>query len=204
MDDTDRPTAEQRQELASDIYNRGREAVVVLPTGFDLKLLEATANTKNIYEAQIRMADEAIAVAVRGGNLTTMVDGGSRAAIEGQERRGDQAKLAFDAQSLTTTIHDQSLTWWAEFNFGDRRLAPWPSYPVEPDKDIKAAADSANSALDAAKKASDMGFDNDRQAFVEEFGLSGWLKPGASTNPPDTTATEPPIPPQDPASDLPN
>jgi hypothetical protein len=177
-------TAEQRSELAQDIYARGKDAVIVLPEGFDLKLVEAKANTKQIYEAQIEMANNAIAIAIRGGNLTTSHEGGSRAAIEGQERRGDQVKLRFDASTLGATIHDQSLKWWAEFNFGDSKLAPWPEWPVEEDEDLKTTAETANSAADAAQKFINMGFEIDRKVFADKFGFGDWLKPGAPVDKP--------------------
>lgn len=178
-------TKEQRAQLANDIYARGREAVVVLPAGFDLKLVEATANTKQIYEAQIRMADEAIAVAVRGGNLTTVMSqgAGSRAAAETQERTGDHAKLKFDAQSLTTTIHDQSLVWWAEFNFGDRKLAPWPVYPVEEEEDLKSKVEGEEKAFLVVDAAERLGFEVDRKLFLEEHRIT-WAKPGEAPVPP--------------------
>src|SRR5690606_5467431 len=117
-----------------------------------LKLLEARADTEKIYNAQVKAANMAITIAIRGGNLTTEVsEGGSLAATEAQERTGDWAKLRDDSQKLTTTLHDQSLTWWAEFNFGDRKLAPWPVYPVEPKRDMVARANTATAAVTAAE-----------------------------------------------------
>lgn len=184
---------EQRQELANDIYSRGKDGVVVLADDFDLKLVEASANHRQIYEAQIRMADEAIAVAVRGGNLSTVTREGSLAAAEQQSKTGDQAKLKFDAQSLTTTIHDQSLVWWAEFNFGDRKLAPWPVYPVEPEEDLQQKVESEEKAFTVVKQAEELGFDVDRKAFLEEHKIS-WAKPGAPKPPPAPPVAPPPIP----------
>lgn len=180
-------TREQRQELAQDIYNRGKDGVVVLPDDFDLKLIEQTANQRNTYEAQIAMANEAIAVAVRGGNLSTVTKGGSLAAAEQQHETGDLAKLKFDAQSLTTTIHDQSLVWWAEFNFGDAKLAPWPVYPVEEEEDLKSKVESEEKAFTVVKQAEDLGFDVDRKAFLEEHKIS-WAKPGTKPAAPKPVA----------------
>lgn len=184
-------TPEMRQELAQEVYSRGRDGVVVMPPGFTAKLVEATANTRDIYDAQIAAANTAIAIAVRGGNLTTEISqgsGGSRAAAQVQQKLGDEGRLAFDAQALTTTLHDQSLVWWAEFNFGDRKLAPWPIYPVEPEKDVLAQAQAADVAAEVVGKFEDRGFEVDREAFVEEFGLSSWLKPGKKVAPPTSSA----------------
>lgn len=185
-------TKEQRQELAQDIYSRGKDGVIALPDDFDLKLIEQVANQRNTYEAQIRMADEAIAVAVRGGNLSTVTKEGSLAAAEQQGKTGDAAKLKFDAQSLTTTIHDQSLVWWAEFNFGDAKLAPWPVYPVEEEEDLKAKTEGEFKSFETVEKAELLGFDVDRKAFLEEHKIS-WAKPGTkpATPPTPPVATTP-------------
>lgn len=194
------PAAELRRQLADEIKRRGRDGVVMLPAGFDLKLVQVAAGTNELSDAQIEMANEAIAVNIRGGNLSTVVKEGSNAAAESQERTGDQGKLRFDAQAWTTTVHDQSLTHWAERNFGDRQLAPYPVYPVEPKKNLKVEADTANGALDAAKKATDLGFKLDRPGFIDEFELDGWLKPGEDLPKPAPVApTGAPTPPPAPA-----
>lgn len=178
LGDLEVETAEQRAELAEDLYARGRDGVAALPPGWDAKLVESTANTKNLYDAQIEMANKAITIAIRGGNLTTDVGkSGSRAAAETQAETGDHAALKFDAQSLTTTIHDQSLVWWAEFNFGDPRLAPWPVYPTEEGEDLTEKATTAGAAAGAAKQMQDLGLEVDAQGFIETFGLSEWVKP---------------------------
>lgn len=168
-----------RNALAQDIYERGREAVVVLPAGFDLKLVEATANTKELFDAQIQMANTAIAIYVRGGNLTTEINQGtgSRAASETQERLGDDAKLRFDAQCLTSTIHDQSLMPWAQFNFGDPTLAPWPEYPTEPEEDLAGKVKSELESFNVVEKAEQLGFEVDREEFLRDHGIT-WAKPG--------------------------
>ena len=159
----------QRAQLAKDIYELGREGIAFLPPGFDLKKVELVANTRDIYLAQIEMANTAIAILVRGGNLSTEVKGGSFAATESQAETGDASKRRFDAQSLTTTIHDQSLVWWASFNFGAAELAPWPVYPVEPKKDLKARSETLNTASTAVDRMLANGLPLDLAALGEEF-----------------------------------
>lgn len=194
-----KPAARLRQELAQEIYQRGRDGVCILPANFDLKLVETTANTKAIYDAQISMANTSIAINIKGGNLTTEVkEGGSLAATESQERTGDLAKLRSDAQGWTTTIHDQSSVHWAEKNFGDRQLAPYAVYPVEP-KALKADAETANGALDAGKKATDLGFKINRKGFIKKFELEEWLEPGEDPPKPALGAPAPGTPAPAPA-----
>ncbi len=179
-------TDRQRQKLADDIADSGADAAIVLQSGFSLKFLEISANTKQIYEAQVELANRAIAIRIRGGNLSTNVEGGSKAAAVVQYQAGELPKLRSDADAITTTLHDQSLVWWAEFNYGDRKLAPWPVYPVDPPEDTKAKADTSDKIADAATKFDKLGFEIDEKAFKEEFGLSWlkWRKPPAETPPP--------------------
>lgn len=186
---------QERAKLANDIYNRGRNAVAALPPGVDLKLVETVADTEELFNAQIEMANTAIAVMIRGGNLGTENDGGSRAATESQARTGDLTNLRFDSQSWTTTVHDQSLVWWAKFNYGDPKLAPWPVYPVEPDEDLDKKSKTDAQALANVDTAEKLGFDVDRQAFLDEHKIT-WCKPGERPPPPkqlvETTGEEVP------------
>lgn len=163
---------DQRQELAADLAAVGSDAAVALANGFDLKLIEVAANTVQIYNAQINAADAAIAIRIRGSNLSTEVVGGSKAAAESQAKTGDTPKLKSDAQCLTTTLHDQSLVWWAEFNFGDQRLAPWPVYPVEPDEDKSQRATMFKTLGEGLAVWDKLGFEVDPKAVVEDFGLT--------------------------------
>jgi len=188
-------TDKQRKELAADLLASGDDAIAVLQAGFDLKLVELVANTKQIYEAQILLADTMIAQAIRGGNLSTNVDGqGSRAAAETQVSAGEVPKLRADGEALATTLHDQSLVWWAEFNFGDAGLAPWPVYPTEPPADTKVAAETANTAADAAGKFDKLGFEIDTDEFTQEFGIT-WIKGRKEPPAPPAPNVLPPAPP---------
>lgn len=176
-------TYEQRQELAAAIAASEEEAVIIMAAGFDLKMIQAQASSQAIYDAQIKLADLAIAIRVRGGNLSTEVKGGSNAAAEAQQSTGDNTKLRFDNGTLTTTVHDQSLVWWAEFNFGDRALAPWPQWPVEPEEDLEARVANEQKSFETVKAAEDLGFDVDRQKFLETHKID-WAKPGTKPPPP--------------------
>ena len=178
-----------RQELATDLAKMGRDGTIVLPPGLHYKLVEMGTGAVQVFDKQFEISERAINISIRGGNLTTNVDqSGSRAAAEVQERLGDQANLEFDAQSLTTTIHDQSLVHWAEFNFGSGDLAPWPVYPVQPEEDLKAKVEGEEKAFTVVAEAERLGFDVDREAFLEEHKIT-WAKPGKA----------PPAPPPAPA-----
>lgn len=187
----DGSTFEQRQELAAAIAANEEEAVIILAAGFDLKLLQMQASSQAVYDAQIKLADLAIAIRIRGGNLSTNVTEGSKAATESQAKTGDAAKLRFDNGTLSTTVHDQSLVWWAEFNYGDRALAPWPSWPVEPEEDLKAKVETEGKSFETVELAEKLGFDVDRKAFLEQHRIE-WAKPGKAPPPPAAPPAPPP------------
>jgi phage gp29-like protein len=130
---------EQRKQVASDLRTMARNASIALPRGFTLKLLEATAKTWETFQAQIAACDNAAAITMLGQNLTTEVTGGSRAAASVHE---DVAlvKVRFDEETTSTCVHDQALSWWALYNFGDAGLAPWPRWNTTPSEDLKEAA----------------------------------------------------------------
>jgi hypothetical protein len=96
-----------------------------------------------------------------------------------QERTGDFVNLRFDAESTTTTLHDQSLVHWAEWNYGDRNLAPWPDYPVAPQRNLKNFAETIEAFNKACKELESNGFEVNRQAMLEEFELQEFVLPGA-------------------------
>jgi hypothetical protein len=165
---------EERNKLANDIIESEADAAIVLQHGYDLKRLDIGAGVGPFFKTLVDLADQALVIRIRGGNLTTNVEGGSKAATETQFKGGDLPKLRFDAEALSTTVHDQSLVWWAEFNFGDRKLAPWPVYPTKPPEDVKAKAETSDKAMDAATKADKLGFQIDAKKFSETFGIE-WL-----------------------------
>ena len=131
-------SAEQRKEIAAELRALGRNAVQSLPVGFDLKLVEATAKTWNTFLAQIEAADLACTIAIIGANASTNIaagDGSKAAATE--HGRVALGRTRADAETLATCFHDQLLTWWALYNFGETGLAPWPIWDCTPTEDIK-------------------------------------------------------------------
>lgn len=173
-----------RDDAAQSLYQRGKDAVAALPVGKDLKLVEAKGDAYKLYDSARDAANDAFAVCIRGGNLTTSVDGGGgRAAAEVQERTGDFVNLRFDAETTANTLNQQSLPWWAAWNFGDPGLAPWPNYPVAPQRNLKNFADTVTSFNVAIQQLELNGFDVDREAALEEFELNEFVKPGAKPKP---------------------
>lgn len=129
-----------RAALAESLSNLGRDGVISLPAGWDCELMELSASTPEIYQRQIEMVNTAYAVTILANNLTAETKGGSLAAATSGKETLNQ-RVAGDAAKVSTFAHAQVLPWWAEYNFGDRAVAPWPVYPVEPPEDGKAKAE---------------------------------------------------------------
>lgn len=165
-----RSNANQRKELADEVKAMGRNGVIALPDGFDLKLLELSAGTAELYAKQIEMANAAIVINVKGQNLTTEVTGGSHAAAK-QHGGGEQDQLESDAQGESTFLKEQPLSWYALVNYGDRKAAPYPVRATTPETDRKAEADVINTLADAAGKLAQLGRPLDYDRLEEQFGV---------------------------------
>lgn len=135
---------EDRENFADDLASLGSDTSLVAPPGYETKLLEAVAKTWEMFPKQIETANAELSILLVGQNLTSEVQGGSFAAAKVHENVRDDL-IRFDAEALTTALHDQVLTWWAEFNFGDPKLAPWPSWETKPPAAPMAPTSSASS-----------------------------------------------------------
>lgn len=184
---------ELRKKLANEIIAMGREGAIVLPAGFSYKLVTTSAQVGDLYAKQNAMADTAIALTIRGSNLTTQIEGssGSRAAAEVHERN-DLANAKRDNSAWSTTSRKMTLVHWASRNYGDERLAPWPKYQTDPEEDRKAKSEVFGAVMKGVKDAQSLGFEVDRDGLIEEFEFRRFLKPGEVIQPRDPNEpTEP-------------
>lgn len=169
-------TSEQRKQLSRYIYDAAKDATIVLPVGFSMELIELTSNTREIYDAQINAANEAFAIAILGQNLSTKVDGGSLAAAK-EHADKENKKVRAVAQMLAKGLQQQSLSWWAEYNFGDRALAPYPKWHTEPDEDLAAKAATLKTAGDALVAFNTAGYEMSPEDIEEQLGIKLTKKP---------------------------
>jgi phage gp29-like protein len=157
-----------RDELAADLQDLGRETSIALPPGYDLKLVEAEANTWETFKAQVEMANTAIAIRILGQNLSTEIQGGSYAAAE-IHKAVAASIIRADDETSATTLRSQLIWWWTVFNFGDGRKAPWPKRDTTPPADTSALAKTLIDAADALEKWTAMGAPVDNEAFARTF-----------------------------------
>jgi len=156
-----------RQALVDDLENVGRKAAIGLPHGWDVELLESTADSSRTFERQTETADRQIGYGLLGHNQTSE-EGGSFA--KAQSLDGVRvAILQSDATGFSTAVHDGLLVFWAEFNFGSADAAPWPHIEAAIPEDIKATAEAMSAALDASAKAMTQGIPVDREELARIY-----------------------------------
>lgn len=166
----DTTTADQRKAIAKFIYEAGKDAVIALPPGFKLELIELKADTEAIYNAQINAANEAFAISILGQNLSSNVQGGSRSAAEVHERK-ENRKVRYAAKILAKGLREQSVCWWSEYNYGDRELAPYLHWHTEPPEDYAAKATGLKTLGDALVALKTAGFKLGVDEIEEEYGV---------------------------------
>lgn len=181
--------AEDRKVLARDIYAASKNAVIALPEGFDLKLIELSANSEKIYTAQIDMANMGFSIAILGQNLSTQVDTGSLAATQKHAQK-ENRKVRYVAQLLSKVLWLQILPYWAEYNFGDRTLSPYPKWHTEPPDDFGAKATTLKMTADGLVALKNAGYKLSTDQIEEEYGLEVEELPEPD---PATVAPVPPV-----------
>lgn len=131
---------EDKDRFLSQVADLGNESVILTPfdenakgdeKGFDLLLEEAKGESWEGFERLLGKCESCIAITVLGQNLTTEVTGGSYAAAN-VHANVRQDYIEADTNGLSTTLREQAVTWWAEFNHGNRELAPWPKWKTTP------------------------------------------------------------------------
>lgn len=166
-----------REGLVSDLQNIGELEAIGMPYGFDVDLLEATTTAYRVFAEQIKQSNDGIAVAVLGQNLTTSVSGGSLAAARVHEQvRGDIRR--YDEQTLSTTLRQQSIAYWTQYNFGKKQEVPWARWDTsEPeDRGLQAEtqqkrADALVKFVDFLMKARGLGLELDIAVLADEFAI---------------------------------
>lgn len=167
---SDTTTFETRKSLSNYVYEASKDACIALPPGTDLKLIELTADIDAIYGAQIRLANEAAAIAILGQNLSSNVEGGSRAAAEVHERK-ENRKVRYVGKMLAKGLREQSVCWWAEYNFGDRDLAPYLHWHTEPDEDYQAKANALYTLGQGLVQLKAAGYKLSVEQLEEDYGV---------------------------------
>lgn len=203
---------EDKNRFSSSMTNLPNESFVLLPQGdseqssFDAEMMQTdSAVNWQSFKERFNQLDTSIAILILGQNLSTDVQGGSRAAAQVHDNvRGDFLKA--DDQIWATTIRTQVLTPWVIFNWGDiiselgrevSEFVPEVRHQVEP------ADDKYKQALSIAQIAYAMpglaGTDADIHAILEQAGIPTINQDGPRNGeqaPPGADVNERPPPPE--------
>jgi len=141
-----RAKAEDKDRFIEELAQIGSESVIRTPAGpkddgttFDVKLLEASSQSWEGFQALLHVTSTDIAVALLGQNLTTEVKEGSRAAAQVHENVR-QDVLEADATTIDDCFHEQTVQPWALYNFGDKEAAPVATYHTDPPENLASRA----------------------------------------------------------------
>lgn len=138
----DRTPSDERTFLGQ-LSNLAHEAVIRLPAGkdgnrFDVKLIEAQANTWEGFHKIIEHCDRSIEIDILGQSMSTEGQGG----LGAQDKAGESTLLRIirgDAL-VGETLRERVLVPMCEANTGDGELAPTVTWQTDPPEDLEKKA----------------------------------------------------------------
>ncbi len=172
-----------KTRFANSIRNMGSEALVEAPVdaegrGFGIEIKGAGAGTGNdTFGSSLHYLDECIGNVILGQSAAGEKKTGLGDGQANQDEAVRQDVLERDAKSLYGTLRQQVLSWWAEWNFGNKRLTPTPQALTQPpESDTKRAEklQKAGEALQSVKMALPTA---DIESLADELGIP-MLAPG--------------------------
>lgn len=118
-------------DLADKLERAIQDAVLVIPEGSSAEIVEAAgkAGSSSLYKDLKTTCDEDIAICILGQNLTTSVQGGSRAAAEVHERVRHEIKDG--DKKIVAEVMAELIDWICELNFGSGERPAFELYEEE-------------------------------------------------------------------------
>lgn len=192
------PAAPVRDDFCDAFADIGGDTAIVPPPGITPKLLEATANTWQMFPGIMDAASREVVIAITGQASSTEVQQGQEtgATLHGQVR---QDLIDADAKTLSTCLREGCIRDYAAINFGTHELAPWPAWQTTAPKNAAArgaAMKALGDGIAALDKYAPEGQRIDRKALFEEAGIA--LEKIPQDAAPAAQPTQPTSPSQDP------
>lgn len=138
---------EQNRNMARQFYydltRMAENGAMVMPHGYDVKLLEASGKSTDGFEKLLDYANTQISITILGQNQTTEASGGGGLGAGNavhQQVRDDLIEA--DAKALADTLRQQVLRYWTAFNWGSPELTPHIQYQTDPPSDEKLEAET--------------------------------------------------------------
>jgi phage gp29-like protein len=168
-------TERQRRTYMGQLASLGKNAKLVLPQGWDLKLVEAASAGKSgdVFDQQIKFSNEEITIAIAGQTVTT--EGTPGFSDGNPQKQIAQNLIRFDGERLSTCLQQQHVSPWVKMNFGVTASAPWPKWVTEEPEDITEKADGLGKLGDAITKLDGAlkvhGMKVDAKKIMDDFGI---------------------------------
>jgi phage gp29-like protein len=164
----------QREKYLRQLRALGKASKIVLPEGWDYKLIEATGKSWEIYENQVAWADQAMTIALAGQIVTTEGTSGFSAGNIFDAIKQDL--IRFYAETFSSCLRKQSLEPWAMINFGSHKAAPWPQWqtkkPPDNDKKAKGLSDIGDAIAKLTASLAPYGLKPDVEKILTDFGIA--------------------------------
>lgn len=154
-----------------------QDAGVIVPTGMEIELLEATrSGTVDTYEKLCRYMDEQISKAVLGETMSTSAASGGLGSNQASVHNDVRKELAErDSKLLCDTVKASLVQWIVDYN------APGAKLP-EVERDFEEAEDLTARA-ERDQKLGEMGYEPTDQYILDTYG-EGWVKKAVPLQPP--------------------
>lgn len=163
-----------KKRFVQSIANLGSESTIECPVdedgnGFDVELLVDEANTWQGFDRLIARCDRAFTVRILGQD--TQIEAPTTYVPQRAYGKIQQDRIEALTELLETSLHHGLAGPWAEYNYGDRALAPWPRWDAEPPPDKKAQADTMLVLANTLVALKNAGFQADHDELSERFGF---------------------------------
>ncbi len=166
---------ELRDEYADRLSPEGAESVVVGQQGedgnsWDLKLIEASGTSTELFNAEIEQLDKEIATLFLGQSQSTDGQGG----LGTKENAGEMQFLNVlrgDHDTLIDTLHTQFLVPYCEFAYGAGAMAAWPCWDIEPAEDMAKKATEFKTLVDGLVAAKAAGLPVNAREVLEHYNV---------------------------------
>ncbi len=166
---------ELREAYAEKLSPLGAESVVVGQQGeegnrWDLKLVEASGKSTELFNAEIEQLDKEIATLFLGQHQSTDGQGG----LGTKENAGETQFLYIlrgDKDTVVDAIHTQFLAPYCAFAYGRGELAPWPNWDIEPAEDTAKKATELKTLIDGLVAAKTAGLPINVREVLEDFNV---------------------------------
>lgn len=161
--------SDANKRFVTQLRNIKKAGVVHLPQhkegnkelSYALELLESKNNSWETFEEFKNTINIAIALVLLGQHLTSEAGDIGTQALGRIHENVRQDLMEADTDLLSSHLAAQVFAHWAEINFGDKNLAPIPTWDATPPPDQKQELDGIRVLLESAKIAKELGMQVD-------------------------------------------